>query len=364
MDSQAIRRVLERTLDAKVRVTSPRHDIGPYNVDVWLDLTVENDLWHLVIEQKTSPGQAIRRIQAHQRALRSEWPDVVPMLAVPRLSRRDRQILKDNSINYLDLSGSIWIRFPGLLVQAEGPRLSPSAGPRKTGRNPFSKKASLVARALLEHPSRNWRVRDISNESSLSVGYASEILRTLVARGYAAEDPQGFHLSDPVSLLRDWSAVYRWEDNEIHSFVAPFGKDELVEKASGVLSRSGVNCILTLLAAMDRLVRYVEHDQVHIYVDEFPYAAENALRTHLHAEAVPRGGNLHILKPYHGESVWYAAQDLTDIRSVSDVQLFLDLIHYPVRGPEAAAALLRKRLGRSLGLSKSEINSLREGLGL
>jgi Transcriptional regulator, AbiEi antitoxin, Type IV TA system len=364
MNSQAIQRVLERTLEAEVRAAPPRHDIDPYHVDEWLDLKVGNDLWHLAIEQKTSPGQAIKRIRGHQRALRSEWPDVVPMLAVPRLSRRERQVLEDNSINYLDLSGSIWIRFPGLVVQAEGRRLAPSTGPRKTGRNPFSKKASLVARALLEHPSRHWRVRDISKESSLSVGYASEVLRSLVARGYSAEDSKGFRLSDPVSLLRDWSAVYRWEDNEIHSFVAPFGKDELGEKASGVLRRSGATCMLTLLAAMDQLVRYVEHDQVHIYVNDFPHAAESALRTQLHAEAVPRGGNLHILKPYHGESVRYAAQDIDGVTVVSDVQLFLDLIHYPVRGPEAAAILLRKRLGRRLGLSKSDIDSLREGLGL
>lgn len=51
-------------------------------------------------------------------------------------------------------------------------------------------------------------------------------------------------------------------------------------------------------------------------------------------------------------------------QSVSDVQLFLDLIHYPVRGPEAAAALLKQQLGARLELSREQVRTLREGLGL
>jgi hypothetical protein len=49
---------------------------------------------------------------------------------------------------------------------------------------------------------------------------------------------------------------------------------------------------------------------------------------------------------------------------VSDVQLFLDLIHYPVRGPEAADALLTKRLGPRLGLSAPQLRALRDAVGL
>ncbi len=333
-------------------------------VDHWFDLSVGHDVWHLAVVHKTSPGRAVKRIRAHQNRVRAEWPRVVPVLAVPRLSKRERQELRDHRVNHLDLGGNVWIRSPGLFVRTEGNRTTPKAGPRTAGRNPFSKKASLVARALLARPSRRWRVREIAKHSSLSVGYASEVLKSLVARGYAAEGPEGFRLSDPVALLHDWSAVYRWEDNKIHSFVAPFGRDELIDKAWQVLNAAGLDCVLTLLAGADLAVRHVEHDQVHVYVNEFNYAAERTVRSQLRAEPVPRGGNLHILEPYYGRAVWYGARDVDGIKSVSDVQLFLDLIHYPVRGPEAAANLLKKRLGRSLQLSTPQIRSLREGLGL
>ena len=366
MTSQSIRRILESALDAEVSVVAPKQSTTPAGavVDHWFDLSVRGDVWHLAVEQKTSPGRAAKRIRANQNRVRAEWPTVVPVLAVPRLSMRQRQELRDHSVNHLDLGGHVWIRSPGLFIRTEGNRTAPKPGPRKVGRNPFSKKASLVARALLAHPSRHWRVREIAKESSLSLGYASEVLKSLVDRGYAEGGPAGYQLSNPVPLLLDWSAVYRWEDNKIHSFVAPFGSNELIDTAWRVLNATGLDCILTLLAGADLAASYVEHDQAHIYVNEFNYAAERAIRSQLHAEPVPRGGNLHILEPYYGRAVWYAPNDVDGIQSVSDVQLFLDLIHYPVRGPEAAADLLKKRLSRALQLSPQQIRSLREGLGL
>lgn len=364
MNSHAIPALLKRLLDAQVRPGSPRRNPDGHEVDRWLDLLVGEDVWHLAIEERAALGQAFERLVADQEDVRARWPDVVPIVAFPRLSARERQRLQDHSINYFDLGGAIWIRHPGLLVQSEAPRHSRPRPPRDRGRNPFSKKASLVARLLLEHPSRAWRVREVSDESALSLGYASEILRSLVGRGYAAEGPEGVHLDDAVSLLQDWAAVYRWEDNEIHSFVVPLGTEEVVSKVSSVLVAHGVKSALTLLAAMDRRLRYVEHDQSHIYVSDIPYPAQSELEEALYAEPVRSGGNLHIMKPYHGESAWYGSEDVDGVGVVSDVQLFLDLIHYPLRGPEAAGALLRKRLGNRIGLTRSQVETLGEGLGL
>ncbi len=109
---------------------------------------------------------------------------------------------------------------------------------------------------------------------------------------------------------------------------------------------------------------YVVHDQVHLYVSELTYSAERELRDRLHAEPVKRGGNLHVLIPYYGPAIRYGAHDEGEMSIVSDVQLFLDLVHFPVRGPEAAGALLRKRMRRRLRLSSEDIDSLGRDLGL
>ena len=154
------------------------------------------------------------------------------------------------------------------------------------------------------------RRAECRGRSGLSIGYASEVLRTLVSRGYAAEDEDGVRLADAVSLLKDWAAYYRWEDSKVHSFVAPYEKDELVDRVPRLLTTHGISSVLTLLAATDRISKYVDHDQV------------------------------------------------------ADVQLFLDRVHYPVRGPEAAAIVLRTRLTEQLGLSRSDADALRHGLGI
>jgi hypothetical protein len=70
------------------------------------------------------------------------------------------------------------------------------------------------------------------------------------------------------------------------------------------------------------------------------------------------------MEPYYGPAVRYGAVSIDSVRIVSDVQLFLDLVHYPVRGPEAASALLRRRLGPRLGLSASQIGVLSREVGL
>jgi hypothetical protein len=71
-----------------------------------------------------------------------------------------------------------------------------------------------------------------------------------------------------------------------------------------------------------------------------------------------------VVEPYYGDAAWYGAEHVDGMSYVSDVQLFLDLIHYPVRGPEAADALLTKRLGPRLGLSAPQLRALRDAVGL
>jgi hypothetical protein len=364
MDPESFERVLERTLEAELRSTEPRDGGAADFVDGWYDLIISDRHWTVALECKSSPGQAPDQIAARQGALQAKWPNVVTVLAVPRLSRREREMLRDKEVNFVDLSGNASIRGAGLVVDLEGVDRRADHAPRRSGRNPFSKKASLVARVLLAAPARDWRVRDISEEGSLSVGYTSEVLRSLVDRGYVAEKPEGFSLVDPVSLLREWSSAYRWEDNKVRSYVAPFGKEELTAKAIHALESAGARCLLALLSAMDRFVPYVQHDQLHVYVSKFANPAQQAVRGRLHAESVSRGGNLHIMEPYYGKAAWYGSVRQNAFECVSDVQLFLDLVHYPVRGPEAAEVLLRKHIAPRLGLSHEQARTLAEGVGL
>jgi len=56
-----------------------------------------------------------------------------------------------------------------------------------------------------------------------------------------------------------------------------------------------------------------------------------------------QGANLILLLPYYKNSVFYSRRKVEGIW-VSDIQLYLDLYHYPLRGLEQAEHLYGKRL--------------------
>jgi hypothetical protein len=56
------------------------------------------------------------------------------------------------------------------------------------------------------------------------------------------------------------------------------------------------------------------------------------------------GANLIFLLPYYKHSVFYGKQRIRKLWVVSDLQLYLDLHNYPIRGMEQAEHLYEKRL--------------------
>jgi hypothetical protein len=50
------------------------------------------------------------------------------------------------------------------------------------------------------------------------------------------------------------------------------------------------------------------------------------------------------MMPYYKHSGFYDSREVEDLRVVSDIQLYLDLYGYPVRGREQAEHLYDKRL--------------------
>jgi len=71
-------------------------------------------------------------------------------------------------------------------------------------------------------------------------------------------------------------------------------------------------------------------------------------RKKLRLDEVEQGANVIILDPYYKTSVFYGLQEVDGLWVVSDIQLYLDLYHYPVRGLEEAEYLYEKRLKKAI----------------
>jgi len=181
----------------------------------------------------------------------------------------------------------------------------------------------------------------------------------LVQRGYAKSSADGVRLADPVSALRDWSAAYSWKKNPRRNFVVPFEYEEIPGRVLKAFRAHAVEWALTLLAAAQRRVGHVRYSAImHVYArSEQSAVISDALRD-LYAEETAGEGGLAVLEPYYGRAAFFGAGMERGSPVVSDVQLFLDLAHFPVRGPEAAEMLVRRRLAPALSLRDDDIKRL------
>lgn len=290
--------------------------------------------------------------------LHTREPNAISLFVVPRLTARARAELREAHLNYADLTGTVYVRAPGIVIDREGTRENePLAADR--GPDPFTDRASLVLRALLARPDAWFRVTELAAEAGVTKGWVSRVAKALELRAYIERSGARVRLADPVRVLVDWSARYSWADNRIESYVAPFDYPELLTAVGEVLAEVQASVALTLLAASDLVAPHVRHGQVHLYVESTQWASvRDHARRRLSLEPVRHGGNFHLLDPYYRDSVFFHRHEVRGLPVVSPVQLYLDLVHFPVRGAEAAAMLARTTLARSFSLSPAQVREL------
>ena len=97
-------------------------------------------------------------------------------------------------------------------------------------------------------------------------------------------------------------------------------------------------------------MRYAEFDSVDVYVRETEVA--EAMARDLNAREVQRGANLRISLPYYRISAFFGRQEVGELSLVSDLQLYLDLYDYPLRGREQAEQLFERRLRPKLAAAE------------
>lgn len=304
------------------------------------------------------PPSSIEALSERARKVREVMPDHILLLLAPSIDERTRKRLRDFNLNHADLSGTLYIQEPGLVVRVDGPKAAAPRRSVKAGFNPFADKASLILRALMRTPSRGWGVRELADELGVSVGLVSMTVDEIVRRGYAVVDEGKASLCDPASALIDWAAVPSWRYSKILSFQVPFEPDEMLESAvPAVLGAIEGPAALTQLSGLDLYAPHVhDHGQVHLYLPaEAMPAVAAVVESRAYGEAVKSGGNFHLVQPSAKASTFFDSRTIAGLPVVSPVQLFLDLVEYPTRGLEGATMLLRTVLAEELGLDREQV---------
>jgi hypothetical protein len=265
---------------------------------------------------------------------------------IPRPNRAILQHLRDRGLNFIALNGAVRLIGGGLLVDRTDLRRGATRPEPSRRTDPFADRNSLVARTLLAHGRREWGVREIAAEAGVSLGTASQVVRSLTRLDAVRFERSGksarVQVDDPARLVRRWVAAYTWERNDMVAFHAPVGDPtRFLRRLPGILA--GRRWALTLQAGASLVAPHATWDRVHAYVGV-------ASRTELLRIGDEQGwtaaddGALVLMKPYYKTGVWRDLEQIGTLPVVSALQLALDLWHYPLRGREQAEHLLSTRL--------------------
>lgn len=146
-------------------------------------------------------------------------------------------------------------------------------------------------------------------------------------------------LAEPRALIELWTARYRWENNSALAVTAPImDTDRFLRQAAKTFRNH--RWALTLLAGAWQRIQHSPTETFHIYVECSSIAQLRAVAIEAGWNPDP-SGRVFLMKPKYTTSVWHGLQSLgsNEVPVVSDLQLVLDLWHYPVRGREVADEL-------------------------
>ena len=207
-------------------------------------------------------------------------------------------------------------------------------------KNIFAPKSSRVLRVLLVDFGKDWDERELAHEAGVSSGLAHYVCRTLVELGFAARNERNrIIVVDPLRLLKRWASYYQYDrmNKFLDYFTFEREVDRFVEKFAGL----DLEYALCGLVGAWLVAPYVRPVDVHLYVSSESVAKEITKRLDLNP--TPKGGNVKFVLPYD-EGVFYGAQNVNDVKVVSNVQLYVDLYNFPARGEEASSQLLEVML--------------------
>jgi hypothetical protein len=296
--------------------------------------------WRLVCEVKSvgEPRYLAQAITSLTLAARKH-PRLYPVIIAPYISPEGRRLCREAGVGYLDLTGNVFFRFDGILVDRVSAELPSRAKARL--RRLFAPKSSRILRVLLERPGAQWTLARLAEEAAISLRTAHLVVNALEEKTFVEKRRGAIKLQKPGELLDLWAQNYSIERHRQHTFYTFVRNSaQLAAKltAHSVTHKEAVGFTLHSGAAF--VAPFVRSPDVHAY---FVGDRERLVKA-LDLRPVESGGTVHLLEPYD-EGVFYRLQTVRGVRVVCNTQLYLDLINYPARGREQAGVLRREKLG-------------------
>jgi hypothetical protein len=153
------------------------------------------------------------------------------LVVAPWLSRRTQELLAEQGLSYIDLTGNALVRIdnPAFYLQTAGAERDPT--PRDQQRAQLrGPKAGRLIRFLIDVRGP-YDLSELARATNLTPGYVSRLLDTLDREALIERAPRGpVESVDIAGLLRRWASSYDvFRSNQALSLIAPSGIEALLE---------------------------------------------------------------------------------------------------------------------------------------
>lgn len=316
---------------------------GENRPDLLVHLDVRNHPRILVCEVKPNgqPRNVRLAIQQLHNYVLNFKEEALPVLIAPYLSPKSQKLCRENGTGYLDLHGNARIVFDGVFIErivSGKPRTE-----RRDLKSLFKPKSAQVLRVLLRQPDCPWRVAQLAEEASVSIGHVSNVRSGLLAREWAQVSEEGLFLSDPNALLDAWSAEYEPPTGKRIGYYTTLHGSTFEEAVRQILHAGpgGGQAILASFSAAQWLAPYGRTGSQYFYADQ---KGLEKLEDCLKLSVASKGENVVVTLLKDKGLFNDTLRPARGIVCTSAVQTYLDLTAAGERGQEAAEHLRREHL--------------------
>ena len=294
--------------------------IGPARLQLQLQMGASATASLDILAVGEGGEQAVLRALERLPLQETRAKGLVPTLLAPQMSPEGQQACEQANVAWLDLTGNAHIETEGLfyVVQRHRAESTPSSGIQ----TPFEGKAERVARTLLMHPRRRWRMRELAAEAQISLGLASMVTTTLAEDRLVVKGRDGLQLFDPGGLLESWAQAYDIHRSAFRVFRVDQPAGSLIGKLQRAFPTKTESYALTLWSATSAyLPSEISPHRMALYWDGVPDDVASALGLD-----EDRGDTyVFVFNPYDESVFWGAQAAARGIALVHPCQLYLDL---------------------------------------
>jgi len=275
--------------------------------------------------------QAVNQLLRH----RDQCQDVYGVFVAPYISAKSAEICSREEIGYLDFAGNCRLCFDQIYIEQEG---KPNVFTKKRDlRSLYSPRAERILRVLSNNSKKVWKTQELAKEAQVSLGQVSNVKKLLLDREWIQIEKNGFFLSTPESLLKEWAENYSFEKNRITDYYSLKDVAEIETELAALCNRKDLLYAFTCFSGAARLAPTVRYQKVFAYIEE----TKEDVTWQLGLRKVTSGANLSLLSPYD-QGIFSGSYETHGVRIASPVQIYLDLSCFHGHGEEAAQALLNQ----------------------